>query len=195
MQQHIYSERSPMSESYPAYTDELRHDLHGETVGLVHTTPILVCDYCNALIDTTEPIMYEAIRIADMPTVANACDPPEDWFLDAARCRDCEIKQLDPATKGYDEALCILAVSETDGIQSVDASTLAVVDLSPTGNGYAPPVTEVFPLIAADDPGYLRWLRMDAHLAEIDTTTPPEAGELLRDALSDATDIPPGIDV
>lgn len=130
-----------MDKSYPEYTDELRHYLYGETVGIIHTTPVLVCDYCDAAIDTTEPVMYEAIRVADMPNLEKVLDPPQEWILDAARCRDCDIERLDPATEGYDEALLFLAVSKSDGIVSVDPSTLTVADLSPNEEGYYPPLS------------------------------------------------------
>lgn len=159
-----------MRKSQDEYTDELRHDLHGETVGLRHTTPILVCDYCDTIIDITEPVMYEAIRVVDLPNHEALLDPPEEWVLDAARCRNCEIDHLDPATKKYDEALLLLAVNNADGILSVDTSSLTVADLSPDSEGYYPPQIEAQTALAGDDLGYARWLRIQAQLETMRTT-------------------------
>jgi hypothetical protein len=186
-----------MSKTQSEYTTELRHDLHGETVGIVHTTPILVCDYCGATIDTTEPVMYDAIRIADMPHLTTLLDPPQEWVLDTARCRDCEIERLDPATEGYDEALVVLTVHDADGIQSVDTTTLTVVDLSLAGDGYYPPLSWAHTLTETDDHGHARWLRMQAHLEELKTApdAPPAAVDMLQDIIKRSQDIPPGIDV
>lgn len=186
-----------MTKSQSEYTGEFRHDLHGETVGITHITPIFVCDYCDTIIDTAEPVMYEAIRVADMPNLEKLFAPPQEWILDAARCRDCEIEQLDPATNGYDEALLVLTVHEADGIQSVDASTLTVVDLSPAEKGFYPPLSWAHTLTETGDLGHARWLRMQAHLEDMKTSAraPPEAVEMLEDIIKRSKDIPPSIDV
>jgi hypothetical protein len=186
-----------MVKTQSEHADELRHDLHGATVGTIHTTPMLVCDYCDAAIDTTDPVMYEAIRVADMPNLEKLLDPAEEWVLDTARCPDCEIDHLDPATDGYDEALLLLGVTEADGILSVDSSMLTVADLSPDGEGYYPPLIEAQTLVGTDDLGYARWLRMKAHIEQMRTSSvaSQEAVETLEAIIRGSEDIPPGIDL
>lgn len=186
-----------MTELAPNYTDELRHDLHGEPVGLIHTTPILRCHYCGAVVETTEPIMYEALRVVNLPMLETVLDPPVEWVLDTARCHNCVIQQLTPATAGYDEALVRFAVTETDGILSVDGSTLRVVDLALAGDGYAPPQLGTHTLIESGDVGTARWLRMRAHIEQV--TTAPEVSPAvvtrLSELISRSTEVPPGITV
>jgi hypothetical protein len=108
--------------------------------------------------------MYEAIRVVDMTNFE---------------------KVLDPATEGYDEALLILAVNNSEGIQSIDASTLTVVDLSLSEDGYCPPLSWVHTLMESNDLGRAQWLRMQAHLEDmkISSSAPPEAVEMLEDII------------
>lgn len=186
-----------MGELSPIHTGVLRRDLHGETVGIIHTTPILSCDYCNAIIDTTEPILYEAIRVANLPTLETHLDPPKGWMLDAARCQDCTISHLSPTTIGYEEALVLLRVTDADGILSTDASTLKVVNLSPSNDGYVPPQVGTHILAASDDVGSARWLRMCARIDRVNTASleSPVAMEQLSALISRSNDVPPGINI
>jgi hypothetical protein len=183
-----------MGNSQPEYTDELRHDLHGESVGLDDT---LICEYCGASIDTTEPVMCEALRVVNLSEVEKLLDPPADWILDAARCHACEIEELTPATDGFDEALLMLRVNESNGMLSADASTLAVVDISPNGEGYHPPLVNAQLLLASGDPGDARWLRTKGFLErlEAEPTASTDEIELMQNIVGQSKEIPPEIDL
>lgn len=145
-----------MIESASNYRDEFRHDLHGEPVGLVHTTPILRCDYCDAVVETTDSIMYEALQVANLPMLETFLDPPVEWVLDAARYHTCAVQQLQPATARYDEALVRFVVTETDGILSVDGSPLWIIDLALASEGYVPPQLGTQTLAESNDRGAAR---------------------------------------
>lgn len=180
-----------MSEATSRFTDELKRDLHGERAGSRRT---LVCDYCDAEIDTAEPVMYEALRVVDMPNLQKLIDPPEGWTLDAARCRDCEIESLEPATDGYDEALILLSINESSGILSADSAEMTIVDTSPDGDGYYPPKVPGNVLAEANDPGFARWTRMKGILDSLKSDDhPPEFVELLRKGVKQSKEVPPSV--
>jgi hypothetical protein len=192
---HLFSQPiyNLMDDATPDFTDELKHDLYGERVGRPHA---FVCDYCDAEISIAEPVMYEALRVVDMPNLEFLLDSPEEWILNAARCRNCEIESLEPATDGFDEALILLSINESNGILSADTSKMTVVDISPDGEGYYPPLVPINIITEIDDPGYARWTRTkgvlngpksDYHFSNF--------AELMRKAVKQSKEVPPSIDL
>lgn len=169
--------------------DALNGDLHGERVGGPRG---LVCDYCGAAMPTGAPVCYEALRVADFPNLDQLLEVPDGWHLDAARCQDCELDAIDPATDGYDEALIMVTITETDGVLSLDASQLSVVDFVPTETGYYPPVLTREMLVDPQDYGVCRWLRQQGILEQ------PAATEAVREAawesLRHSKEIPPQLE-
>lgn len=186
-----------MTESALNDRDALRRDLHGTPVGLVHTTPILRCDYCDTVVETTDSIVYEALRVANLPMLETFLDPPVEWILDAARCHTCAVQQLQPATAGYDEALVRFAVTERDGILNVDGSTLRVVDLALAGEGYAPPQLGTQTLAESGDVGVARWLRLRAHIEQVSAASndSPAAVKRLTELVNRSSEVPPRLTV
>jgi hypothetical protein len=177
----------------PKFADELRHDLHGERVDRPNP---FVCDYCDAEISTEEPVMYETLRVVDMPNLEKLVESPEEWILDAARCRNCEIENLEPATDGFDEALILLSINESNNILSADTSGMTVADVSPDGEGYYPPQVDITVLFGTNDPGYARWIRMISLLDNIESEDyPEEVVESLREAIRRSKEVPPSVNL
>ncbi|WP_152421667.1 hypothetical protein [Halogeometricum pallidum] len=114
----------------------VKHDLHGEEVGRRGS---FYCDFCNTKMSIEEPIMYDIARIHDMAHLELLVDLPDGWSLDAARCQNCEVEGITPETDGWEEAVVILSVNESNGVLSVDAHSLTVVDYSPGEEGECPP--------------------------------------------------------
>lgn len=182
-----------MSDSSPKFADELKHDLYGERVGLMDT---FICDFCDNKIDISEPVMYDALRVADMPNLEMLVDSPEEWMLDAARCRNCEIENLDPATDGFDEALIFIRINESNGVLSADTSEMTVVDTSSDKEGYHPPLVEITLLIGTGDPGLARWMRMKNTLDNLGSDDlPADFVKSMRKAVRQSKEVPPSIDV
>lgn len=180
-----------MSDGTPKFTDELKHDLHGEQVGKAHQ---FICDYCDGKISITEPVMYEALRVVDMPNLEKLIGPPDEWMLDAARCRNCEIERLDPATDGYDEALILLSINESNSILSADTTNMTVVDVSPDGEGYYPPLVGLTLLVKRRDPGYPRWMRMKGVLDNLESGDyPADFVKSMRETVRQSKETPPDV--
>lgn len=182
-----------MSDATPEVTNELKRDLYGERVDRPNP---FVCDYCDAEISTKEPVMYEALRIVDMPNLEKLVESPEEWMLDAARCRNCEIESLEPATDGFDEALILLSINESNGVLSADTSEMTVVDISPDGEGYYPPQVDIAMLFETNDPGYARWTRTIGLLDNIESDAHPEdIFEPMREAIRQSKEVPPSVNL
>lgn len=93
-----------------------------------------------------------------------------------ARCPACEIETIDPATKGFDEACISINVNESNGVLSVDTSSMTVVDHSPHTDGYdaafvVPPLISVF-----GDLGMARWVRVEWYVRGSDDPFTEELG-------------------
>ena len=182
-----------MSDTASESLDELKHDLHGERVGEQHR---FICDYCGTDINTVEPVMYEALKVVDMPNLERAIDLPDKWILDAVRCQSCEIEGLEPATDGYDEALIFISINESGGVRSADCSELTVVDVSPNGKGYYPPRIPFSVLANGTDPGYARWTRTKGILEDLASGDyDPDFVRKMQEAVKESRDIPPSVDL
>lgn len=133
----------------------VKSDLHGERVG---QDPI--CDFCDAAIDIDEPVMYDVIQIWNLSNIEQLFDPPKRWLPDALRCPECKIETLEPATEGIDEACVITTLNRSQGICSIDASSVTIVDDAAHTAGYHAPM--VNPMVMADtgDLGLARWIRV-----------------------------------
>jgi len=110
---------------------QLRSDIHGERVAAE-----AACNYCGASLDSGQPVMYDIIRVADLPNLEQLFDLPAGWFPDAVRCQTYERDTLAPATDGFDEALVMIHLAESNNLLSIDASSTTVVDFSPDSEGY-----------------------------------------------------------
>jgi hypothetical protein len=106
-----------MTDSSPDLdVSQLRSDIHGEAVATD-----AACDYCGAPLDTGQSVMYDVIRVADLPNLEQLFDLPTGWFPDAARCQACKRETLAPATDGFDEALIMIQLAESNNLLSIDA--------------------------------------------------------------------------
>ena len=186
----IESDHSSDTSSKESQIDraKIRHDLHGEGVGRAGS---FVCDYCDAEIAIDEPVMYDALRVVDMANLEKLLDPPEGWVLDAARCGDCELEKIDPATEGFDEVLLMININNSNDVLSADLSNFAVVDYSLSAEGYYPPMVDLDYLVESSDLGRARWLRTEPLLRmdHIDETVV----SMIHEAIERSKDVPPGI--
>ncbi|WP_254547323.1 hypothetical protein [Halomarina pelagica] len=121
---------------------QIKRDLHGEPVGRAGS---FCCDFCDAAIAIGEPVMYDIASVDEMPNLEALVDLPDGWALDAARCRECEVDSISPETDGWEEAVVMLSINESNGVLSADTTEITVVDYSPGNEGtYPPPVPLAF---------------------------------------------------
>jgi hypothetical protein len=174
-----------MTETPQPPIDELQSAFHGARVG---QDIQVYCDYHDSPtpIPTDEPIMYDCIRVVDLPDWEPLLDPPATWLLDAARCRDCETDALEYPTHGYAEALVMLTLTEANDILSIDAATLTVLDYSPADEGNSPPIPDAM-LAVEDDVGIARWTRL---LKWLETDPPQPIREHLEHLITESPDAP-----
>lgn len=173
----------------PAATKEtLKREVHGE--GVVTSR---LCDYCGAHFEIDDPVQYDVLRVGDMANLKAMIPAPVTWLPDAARCHDCEVDTIEPATDGFDEALVSLTINDSNGVLSVDTTTLTVVDFSPDGDGYQPPLFSPTLVTQRQDLGLVRWIRIEQLLA-LDTGE-SDIVEIIRSAAEQSPEIPPGLDI
>lgn len=165
---------------------ELRSDIHGERVAEARA-----CDYCGAAIDCGQPVMYDVIRVADLPNLEQLFDLPTGWFPDASRCQQCERETLAPATGGFDEALVMVELAESNAVLSIDATSLTSVDVSPDGEGYQPPYVNPRLVSGYADIGLARWIRVQWLLEHDDGSSTTVA--VIRQAVEQSPDVPPEV--
>lgn len=116
----------------------LRRDLHGTTLG---NDGSLQCDYHDAptTIATDEPVLFECIRILD-PQLDGYRDD-EHWRIDAARCSECTVTEIEPPTLGYEEALVRVPLTVSNDVISIaapDESDVVVHCFSSAAEGTPP---------------------------------------------------------
>lgn len=171
--------------SDPTDIDAMKSDLHGERVG---TNPI--CDFCDGRIDIDEPVMYDILRVVDLPSIEQLLDPPSSWLPDTLRCQECEIDTLDPATKGLDEACLISHLNESHGVLSIDASSVSIVDVSAHTDGYHAPM--VSPMVMSDtgDLGLARWIRVQWF---VNNDFHPLSDEIWNKIVEQSKEVPPDL--
>ncbi|WP_148414164.1 hypothetical protein [Haloferax sp. KTX1] len=127
-----------------------------------------------------------------MPNIERIFTPPTEWLPDAVRCQNCNIEKIDPSTEGFDEALVMVHLNESNGILSIDASSMTVVDFSPNGDGHYPPMFSPVLMSRFCDLGLARWIRVK-HLLEMDNWS-GDVMPIIRKAVRQSRDIPPGVE-
>ena len=163
---------------------ELRSDVHGERVAEARA-----CDYCGEALDLEQPVMYDVIRVADLPNLEQLFDLPAGWFPDASRCQQCERDTLAPATDGFDEALVMVELVESNDVLSIDATSLTPVDVSPDGEGHHPPYVDPRLVAGYSDIGLARWIRVRWLLEHDDGSSTTVS--VVRQAVEQSPDVPP----
>jgi hypothetical protein len=146
------------------------------------------CDYCGAALDLGQPVMYDVIRVADLPNLEQLFDLPTGWFPDASRCQQCERDTLAPATDGFDEALVMVELVELNGVLSIDATSLTPVDVSPDGEGHHPPYVDPRLVSRYGDIGLARWIRVQWLLEHDDGSSATVS--VVRQAVEQSPDVP-----
>lgn len=102
----------------------------------------LVCDLhyeTYRYLNPAAPVLYDAIKVVDLPNLEQLLDPPSGWVLDAARCPDHGIEAFEYPSDGYAEALISVEVTGVgDDILGIDGTSIEVLDYSPSADGYYP---------------------------------------------------------
>lgn len=162
----------------------IQTDIHGERVG-----PDCPCDYCGEPVDTDRPVLYDVVRVAALPALRQVADLPPNWLPDAVRCPDCHRETVSPATDGFEEALVTVSLAASNGHLRIDASSIDLVDYSPTIEGYSPPAVSPPMVQQSDGVGIGRWLRVAGFLNA--DSQDPEVTEYFTRICANASDVPP----
>jgi hypothetical protein len=159
----------------------LHEDLHA--VGLGEG---IACDYHQRPkeIESDEPVLIEAIRLVDHPQLD---DLPDGWVIDAARCEAHTVSEIREPTRGYEEALVQLPVTESNNVVSIstpEVDTVRVLDFSPANEGLHPLVVDQQLMTATepDDHGLSRWTRV---IGMLDAEPPEPLREHLESLIED----------
>lgn len=158
---------------------ELRSAIHGAPVG---RRGVVYCDFCEEEVPIDDPLVYDVVRVYDLATLEALLDFPERWFPDAARCKGCAVETVFPETDGWEEAIVRVEVNASNGVLSLDASSLIVLDYSPGDVGEHPPP---IPLSVVNQTGYSfsRWGFMKSALVTDDVDLPQAS--VYRDMLAE----------
>lgn len=162
----------------------IQADIHGEYV-----QPECLCDYCGDPVDTDRPVQYDVVRVAALPALRQVADLPPDWLPDAVRCRACHRETVSPATDGFEEALVTVSLAASNGHLRIDASSLDLVDYSPTIEGYSPPAVSPPMVQQGEGVSIGRWLRVAGFLNA--DSQDPEVREYFTQICANASDVPP----
>lgn len=89
---------------------QLADDLHAVSFG-----EGVACDYHARpkTIAIEKPILFEAIKLIDHPQL-QVDEWPDNWQLDAARCSDHAVDELEEPTRGFEEALVEITVQTSN---------------------------------------------------------------------------------
>jgi len=150
----------------------LSQELHGEEIAV--SGPFR-CDFCSHEITASDHVMYDALRLSNLPNLQATLDIPECWVLDAARCQHCETDTLDPTTNGIDEVLISLPIHESNGVLSADTSEVTILEYSPSTDGYHPPAVDIGLVLHYEDLGLIRWSRIEWILNNLPHSSPQVA--------------------
>lgn len=149
-------------------TDPIRQEL-AEDLHAVGFKAGLSCDYHHRPkeIEPSEKVLAEAIKLVDHPQLT---DWPDRWQIDATRCSDHSVEEIEELTKGFHEALVEIRVKESNNVVSVDAPAsddVRVLAFSPAPEGCHPMLLDQQLMDAAEpgDTGLTRWNRVQAMLA------------------------------
>lgn len=164
--------------------ETMKRDLHG---GRVDSETI--CDGCSEEIDTEIPVRYDVIRVDSLPELEQQLIVPDGWIPDMLRCPACEIECIEPATKGIDEACVVLRLNESNGLITIDSSSLKIVDCSTHTDGYHPPSVHPGIIDQLGDLGMARWQRVK----EYSQLSHPAAHALCRQIVEVSKEVPPEI--
>ena len=154
----------------------LRDDLHGQDLAVESTQQPdgdrqLHCDFCEATLSANTPLQIDAIRNYDMHNLDRMLGPLEGWWIDSVRCPDCAVDRVYPPTDGWEEAVVSCSPMEQNGVFSVDATDLSVLDYSPGPEGHYPPA---FDVATIDQVGvsFCRWSFLYRYLPLAERTVP-----------------------
>ncbi len=144
---------------------ELAEDFHALSFG-----EAVACDYHARPkpLSTEDPVLVEVIRLIDHPQLQLG-QWPDGWVLDAARCDDHAIDELEEPTKGFEEALIRVPVTTTNDVVSVETpepEEIEVLAFEPATEGCYPMVLSQRLMDAAPpgNVGFSRWNRVQALL-------------------------------
>ena len=169
---------------------ELSAAIHGSPVG--QNIGDVVCDLPHEPprpVDPTRRVQYECIRLDDSVTAYEGVRDAwyGEWAPDLLRCPDCEIAALEAPTDGFDEALVEVAIAQADGVYTIDAQDLRVLDYSPADAGQDPPPVpgSIFRAsLQQQDAGALRRSRLSRQVEWLRQQGADELAQTIEDGLA-----------
>lgn len=142
---------------------ELAEDLHAVSFG-----EAIACDYHHRPkeISIDELVVVEAIKLVDHPQLQLE-QWPDGCQIDAARCDDHDVDELEEPTRGFEEALIRVPVTVTNDVVSIETPNtedIEVLAFEPATEGCHPMVLSQRLMDAAEpgDLGLSRWNRVQA---------------------------------
>ncbi len=146
-------------------TDPIRCELSDE-LHAVSFDEAIACDYHHRPkeISIDGSVLVEAIKLIDHPQL-QLQEWPKGWVVDAARCSDHSVEEIEEPTTGFEEAVVELPVKESNNVVSVDApapDAVRVLDFSPATEGSVPMLLDQQLMDASEprDLGLSRWTRV-----------------------------------
>lgn len=142
---------------------ELAENLHAIAIG-----DAVDCDYHHRpkTIEPVDAMLFEAVKLIDHPQLRRD-EWPSGWSLDAARCADHAVEEIEEPTRGFEEALVEISVTTTNNVVSVEtpaSEDVSVLAFSPATEGCHPMLLDQQLMDAAGsgDMGLSRWNRVQA---------------------------------
>lgn len=133
-------------------TDPIREEL-AESLHAVGLGEGVACDYHQRpkVIEFDDPVLFECIHIVDHPQLE---EWPDGWVLDAARCSDHAVDGTVEPTRGFEEALIRVPLTESNDVVSVstpEPNDVPVLAFSPATEGSHPMLVDQ-QLVDASEP-------------------------------------------
>lgn len=165
---------------------ELQSDLHAAAMG-----EYLPCDYHARpkKISTDEPVLSEAIRLVDHPQLEEL---PVGWVIDAVRCSDHSISEIEELTRGFEEVLIQVPITESNGVMSIttpEIDDVRVHGFSPATEGTYPMLIDqqLLNLAEPNNYGLTRWTRV---IGMLEADPPEELREHIETLIKQSPESP-----
>ncbi|WP_248911098.1 hypothetical protein [Halocatena marina] len=172
--------------------EELAKSLHASTLG-----EGVACDYHQRPkeLETDESVLCEAIWLIDHPQL-RLDQWPNHWGIDAARCSDHAVGEIVAPTRGFEEALIKIPLTESNNVVSVstpEVDDVTVLGYSPASRGTHPMLIDQQFTDASEpnDHGVFRWTRV---LGMLDAEPPEPLRKHIENLIERSVEVPEAVE-